>query len=209
MPISQPKRPEYAFNRLIQALEPVSTPIDVVPRKRLLWEHKEKSQLYIFKRGELSVLRASDGLLIATSYEPSVFGFAESFQPLRTHFFRAETTCEILRLDADEGHKHITELGLWKEVADVVSYYTSYLFYRDAMVLQQRTYAIIRNHLLELNKLPLEYRLKVTVLEYIQERTHLSRSGILHVILALKNGNYINIKRGGYLLELTGLPERF
>lgn len=209
MALSQPRRPEEAFGRLIQALEPMSTPIDVVPRKRLLWEHKEKSQLYIFKQGELSVLRVSDGLLIATSYDPSIFGFAESFQPLRTHYLRAESNCEILRLDADEGHKHITQLGLWKDVADVVSYYTSYLFYRDAMVVQQRTYAIIRNHLLELNKLPLEFRLKVTVLEYIQERTHLSRSGILHVILALKNGSYISIKRGGYLLELAGLPERF
>lgn len=209
MPITQPKRPEEAITRLIAALEPIGIVMDGAPRKRLLWELNGKPQLYIFKKGEVSVLRASDGLVIATAYDQNVFGIAESFQPLRTHYMRAETECELLSLDAKEGHARIKQLDLWGDVANILSYYTSYLFYRDAMVVQQRIYAVIRSHLIELYKLPLEIRLKITILEYIQERTHLSRSGILNIMTELKNGKYINLKRGGYLLEMSTLPERF
>ncbi|MDU2881059.1 MAG: helix-turn-helix domain-containing protein, partial [Enterobacter sp.] len=80
---------------------------------------------------------------------------------------------------------------------------------RDAQVLQQRTYSVIRNHLQEMILLPEETRLRTTILEYIQDRTLLSRSSILNVLSALKQGEYIAFKRGGYLLEVRHLPESF
>lgn len=51
--------------------------------------------------------------------------------------------------------------------------------------------------------------MRVSILDYIQERTHLSRSSVLNVLSALKVGNYIAFRRGGYLIELNNLPERF
>lgn len=204
-----PVRPEAAIQHLISVLEPIGTAMDVTPRKRILWEYKEKPQLYIFKSGEVSILRASDGLVIATSYDPNVFGIAESIQPMRSHFLRATANCKILRVDVDSAHELISQKGLWKDATTILSYYTGYLFYRDALVVQQRTYSIIRGHLLELNQLPAESRMRVTILEYVQERTHLSRSSILNVLAALKNGEYINFKRGGYLLDVIDLPVKF
>lgn len=32
---------------------------------------------------------------------------------------------------------------VWEDVASLLSYHTAYLFYRDALVVQQRTYALI------------------------------------------------------------------
>jgi len=89
-----------------------------------------------------------------------------------------------------------------------LSYHTAYLFYRDALVVQQRTYAVIRNHLQEMGQLPEETRMRVSILDYIQERTYLSRSSVLNVLSALKSGNYIAFKRGGYLTGVNKLPER-
>ncbi|MNC48577.1 putative DNA-binding transcriptional regulator [compost metagenome] len=60
-----------------------------------------------------------------------------------------------------------------------------------------------------MNRLSTELRSRVSILDYIQERTHLSRSSILNVMFALKSGGYIEIKRGGYLIEVINLPERF
>ncbi|MCP6547610.1 helix-turn-helix domain-containing protein, partial [Klebsiella pneumoniae] len=54
-----------------------------------------------------------------------------------------------------------------------------------------------------------ETRLRVSILEYIQDRTHLSRSSILNVLSALKKGGYIAFARGGYLQSITSLPEKF
>jgi hypothetical protein len=61
--------------------------------------------------------------------------------------------------------------------------------FRDAQVLQQRTYSVIRNHLQEMILLPEETRLRTTILEYIQDRTLLSRSSILNVLSPLSRGN--------------------
>ena len=209
MIIPPPTRPEAAIQNLITALEPYGTPMEVIPRKRINWEYKEIPQFYIFKQGEISVLRAADGLVIATVSGQNLFGIAESIQPLRSHILRVETECTMLRLDASLAHEIITQEGMWKDIAVILAYYTTHLFYRDSVVVQQRTYSIIRGHLIEMNRLPEDSRLRTSILDYIQERTHLSRSSILNVMFALKNGGYINIKRGGYLLAVINLPEKF
>lgn len=209
MTIPHPSRPEASIERLVAVLEPYGTPMDVIPRKRINWGYKQSPQFYVFKKGELSVLRASDGLVIATVYDQNVFGIAESIQPLRSHILRAETECTILRLDASLAHELITQHDMWRDVAVILAYYTTRLFYRDSVVVQQRTYSIIRGHLVELFLLPEDLRLRTSILDYIQERTHLSRSSILNVMFALKNGGYIEIKRGGYLLDVINLPEKF
>ncbi len=83
--------------------------------------------------------------------------------------------------------------NLWEEVTSLLAYHTSYMVYRDDLVLQQRTYSVIRNHLLEMMLLSEETRQRVSILEYIQDRTLLSRSSILNVLSALKKGGYITL----------------
>ena len=68
---------------------------------------------------------------------------------------------------------------------------------------------MIRNLLLEMMLLTEETRQRVYILEYIQDRTHLSRSSILNVLSALKKGGYIAFARGGYLQSIASLPEKF
>ena len=209
MHILPPIRPEQSIQRLTALLEPIAEKMKVVPRKRMTWTYKNQPQLYLFQQGELSILRASDGLLIVSVYDPHLFGIAEMIQPVRGHLLRAETESTILRVDAKTAMELFREHGVWEDVAALLSYHTAYLFYRDALVVQQRTYSVIRNHLLDMSQLPEEMRMRVSILDYIQERTHLSRSSILNVLSALKSGHYITFKRGGYLMELHNLPERF
>ncbi|ENF8881595.1 helix-turn-helix domain-containing protein [Citrobacter freundii] len=209
MQILPPVRPEQSIQRLTQALEPIAEKLKVVPRRRILWMHKNQPQLYLFLQGELSILRSSDGLLIVTVYEPHLFGLAEMLQPIHGHLLRAETESTILRVDAHKARELFHKNGLWEDVASIVSYHTGYLFYRDDLVVQQRTYSVIRNHLEEMMLLPEETRQRVAILDYIQERTHLSRSSILNVVSALKKGGYIDFERGGYLTSISRLPERF
>jgi len=211
MHILPPVRPEKSIERLTAILEPIAEKVHVVPRKRLTWLRKGKQQMYLFleRGGELSLLRASDGLVVVTVYEPHLFGIAEMIQPTQGHLLRAERESTILRLDADKAAELFRAEGVWEDVAALLSYHTAYLIFRDAQVLQQRTYSVIRNHLQEMILLPEETRLRTTILEYIQDRTLLSRSSILNVLSALKQGEYIAFKRGGYLLEVRHLPESF
>ncbi|HAS1783891.1 TPA: Crp/Fnr family transcriptional regulator [Enterobacter cloacae] len=209
MHILPPVRPERSIERLTAILEPIAEKVKVVPRKRLTWLRKGKQQMYLFLEGELSLLRASDGLVVVTVYEPHLFGIAEMIQPTQGHFLRAGRESTILRIDADEAAALFRARGVWEDVAALLSYHTAYLIFRDAQVLQQRTYSVIRNHLQEMILLPEGARMRTTILEYIQDRTLLSRSSILNVLSALKQGEYIAFKRGGYLLEVRHLPESF
>jgi hypothetical protein len=209
MHIAPPIRPQQAINRLLDALEPHATPISAVARKKLSWQYKGKQQVYLFREGEMSILRDSDGLLMITVYEGHVFGVAEILQPMRGHVLRAETESVVLRMDAEEAIRIIKEQNLWEDVTSLLAYHTSYLAYRDALVLQQRTYAVIRSHLMEMILLPEEMRMRISILDYIQDRTHLSRSSVLNVLSALKKGKYIQFIRGGYLQHIESLPEKF
>lgn len=209
MNILPPVRPEESVQRLTAVLEPVAEKMKIVPRKRMTWSHKGRPQLYLFIEGALSILRASDGLLIVTVYESHLFGIAEMIQPTHGHILRAETESSILRVDAQQAAEIFREQGLWEDVAALLSYHTAYLFYRDALVVQQRTYSVIRSHLQEMILLPEDARMRTSILDYIQERTLLSRSSVLNVLSALKKGNYISFKRGGYLLDMRDLPEAF
>ena len=142
MQISPPVRPEQSIQRLMQALEPIAEKMKVVPRRRIMWKYKNKPQLYLFLQGELSILRSSDGLLIVTVYEPHLFGIAEMIQPVHGHLLRAEAESTLLRVDADKARELFHQQGLWEDAAAVLSYHTGYLFYRDDLVVQQRTYSV-------------------------------------------------------------------
>lgn len=208
MPLSAPVRPDESIGRLLEALKPFSTEMSVVPRKRLHWEYKGEAQLYLFMQGELSVLRVTDGLVIAGAYDPHLFGLAEALQPSRCHILRVDVDSTILRVSAKKAMEIFDQQNLWRDVSITLAYFNSYLFYRDDLVVQQRTYSVICNHLQEIIQLPLETRMRVSVLEYIQERTHLSRSSVLNVLFALKEANYLSLKRGGYLIGMNELPEK-
>lgn len=208
MPISAPVKPDESIERLLQALLPFSTEMTVVPRKRLHWEYRGEAQLYLFMKGEVSVLRATDGLVIAGAYDPHLFGLAEALQTLRCHTLRVDTESTILRISANKAMEIFDQQNLWRDVSITLAYFNSYLFYRDDLVVQQRTYSVICNHLQEIIQLPLETRMRVSVLEYIQERTHLSRSSVLNVLFSLKEAKYLSLKRGGYLMEMNELPEK-
>ncbi|MBV8042276.1 winged helix-turn-helix transcriptional regulator [Pluralibacter sp.] len=209
MHISQPVRPQPSIDRLIAALEPHAITLKSVARKKLTWDYKGEPQLYLFKEGEISILRASDGLVMVTVYEPHLFGVAEMLQPMRGHGLRTEVESTVLRIDADVAIRIFTEKNLWQDVTALLAYHTAYMGYRDTLVLQQRTYSVIRNHLLEMILLPEETRMRTSMLDYIQDRTHLSRSSVLNVLSALKKGKYIQFIRGGYLQSITTLPEKF
>ena len=112
---------------------------------------------------------------MVTVYEPHLFGVAEMLQPSRSHGLRAEVDTEILRIDSDKAMQLFSEHNMWEEVTRLLAYHTSYLVYRDDLVLQQRTYSVIRNHLMEMLLLPEETRSRVSMLEYIQDRTFVAQ----------------------------------
>ncbi|MCT4706190.1 helix-turn-helix domain-containing protein [Enterobacteriaceae bacterium H16N7] len=202
-----PTRPEASINRLLTILTPLGRTVEAVARKKLGWHINGQPVIYAHLKGELSVSRVADGILVATVLEPHIFGIAEVMQPLKAYQLRAETQSVLSRIDGDVALKAIEKYGLWRDVAEVLSFHTNSMAYRDMQIVNRNTYQIIRYYLMELEQLPEEIRMRVSILSYIQERTGLSRSSILNTISSLKKDKHIVFARGGYLLELHNLPD--
>lgn len=204
-PIS-PAAPDDSISRILAALIPIATPVHASPRKWLPWYNKGQPQLYLFLDGQVSLLRSSDQLIIVTVCKSHLFGMTEATHLLRFLFLRVDMKSTIFRINLSQAHKIFTEQELWQDVSIFLSYITSYLCYRDALVYQKNTYSVVRNQLLEIYKLSLNGDFKTPILQYIQDRTHLSRSSILNVIANLKAGGFIKTSRGGCLIILKELP---
>ncbi|MFG6655227.1 helix-turn-helix domain-containing protein [Scandinavium sp. M-37] len=207
MVIYPPKRPDKAINTLINALQPLGDRIQVIARKRIGWGTREKPYIYLVVEGEVSVLRLSDGLLLGSTCEPHVLGFTEMFWPIRSNQIRAETESTLIRVDAKQAVSEIERLNLWRAMAELSIYHTTYMVYRDLQIVNQRTPPVVYQYLQEMDQLPEEQKHRVNILSYIQERTGLSRSSILNVVSWLKKHKYIDYHRGGYQLRINNLPD--
>lgn len=207
MNISPPVRPRSAINRLLEVLTPAAIPCTIQPRRKVELKQNEKANVYLFLSGELSILRAPDNLVLATVYEPHIFGIAEIFQAQRKHLLRPEIPSLILKTSAEKAKEIFRENNVWEEVTELIAYYAIYQGYRDNLLLQQRNHSIICNYLFEIMSLPEDVRRKVTILRYIQDRTYLSRSSILNTLAKLKSEGYIDFNRGGVQLHIKSLPK--
>lgn len=70
------------------------------------------------------------------------------------------------------------------------------------------SYEKIKSQLYELMAETKEYRNSVSVEQYIRDKTLLSRSGVMRILSALKNGGYIEIERG-ILININNLPDKY
>lgn len=207
MNILPPEKPEENIQRLISSLMPIANKVDVTPKECIAFNEQSQHSLFILIEGELSVLRASDGLLVSTLYTPSIVGLSEMLLPVYGYLLRMDGENTMLSVNRRQALTIIQKNNLWHDVAMVLAYDSASLFYRNTMVIQPRTYFVVRSHLQEMMTLSDEVRMRITILDYIQERTHLSRSSVLNVLSVLKNENHIMFKRGGYLTHIFALPD--
>jgi len=205
--IPPPVRPGVAISRLLEVLTPAAIPCTIQPRRKVELKQNDKANIYLFLSGELSILRSPDNLVLATVYEPHIFGIAEIFQAQRKHLLRPETPSLILKMSASKAKEIFRENNVWEEVTELLAYYAIYQGYRDNLLLQQRNFSIVCNYLFEIMSLPEGIRKKVTILRYIQDRTYLSRSSILNTLAKLKSEGHIDFSRGGVQLNIKSLPK--
>ncbi|EGS9018100.1 Crp/Fnr family transcriptional regulator [Salmonella enterica] len=163
MLIQQPVRPDEVIGRLINRLEPVATNVSPSCGRWLPWKYRGCRQIYLIKRGEVSFVRRSDNLYIVTFFEPSIFGIAEHFHPTEYLYLKIKNEADIMQIDAEKAFSIFDREGLWKDVSNLLAYYLQFLAERDNKLIQQRTYNIIRDFLIELNKLPEEFRNRETI----------------------------------------------
>ncbi|HGM5490609.1 TPA: helix-turn-helix domain-containing protein [Serratia fonticola] len=167
-----------------------------------------KRMCFLLVQGECIIKRNSDSLILHAMIAPSIAGLS-NFTPAPSHLkVQATTAIEYIYIPLDEFYHHVDEHDLWKAVAyslmHISSRFSEYVKSTSAIP----NYELICNLLSALSEEDFETRATVSAVQYILDRTSLSRSGIMKTLAALNAGGYILIKRG-LLIKINKLPEKY
>ncbi|HFZ8994356.1 TPA: helix-turn-helix domain-containing protein [Citrobacter freundii] len=173
-----------------------------------------KYHVVLITKGDVTVCRCKDNIALGTALAPTVLGIVDACADVFETGYTTEsyiisgTECEYYSVPSDLFVRKIQELGLWRDLTNLLSYWIVRMASRDRDLVGQDAYSKIRTLLLELWSFPENIRLSVNTPSFIQQRTGLSRSRIMQVLSELKSGEYIKIMRGR-LLDLKRLPASF
>lgn len=203
--------PENETGRLINAIASFGTPVYKGARKRLSLKSNNKKVVYILKSGYLSYRFAANHLVASYVYSHMIIGLGEIFSHNTSDlgYFLTESNAELIMVD-----EYIildalrADVNLWNDIAYILSYVTKKLVARDINLGARNAYQLVRALLLDLFSQPIEIRNCVTVVNYILERSLLSKSSVMGIIAQLKRGGYVTTDRG-ILVTLNTLPEHY
>ncbi|AGQ32504.1 putative DNA-binding transcriptional regulator [Serratia liquefaciens] len=190
------------------ALMPYGKKCSFPAGKKIRLFHNGIRHWFLLQSGEMSACRDSDGLKIANFREPSLAGIAETFFPKELIFFLAESPVELVMYQESDVLETLARENLWQNLVHIQAYVIQALSIRDRLLSGNDAYEVVCNHLLMLMNEKEAFRLSTTVPRYIQQRTQLSRSGIMKILSDLRKGDYITVEKG-ILLAVNRLPKRY
>lgn len=191
-------KPVEAINRLIEVCRPYGTFIDThanLTPLSLTGNNGEQLVLVLLE-GVMNIIRNSDNLLYAVVPGPTFIGVLASDYRKKINTFCAMKGSVVMMLPRDTVIELVTEHGLVRELLDYYRYINDYQNYLADLMISRSTYEIVCGLLNELALLPPEIRKTISVSNYILNRTHLARSGIMKMLADLRLGGYIDIQNG-------------
>lgn len=209
----QLKKPVDDIERLITCLQPISLALALHKGEsiKLITSIDEKQgekecAVILLVKGEINLWSVvTDKRLVATAQAPAVFGLMGSSFRNDTYKLIPKSGCELYCLSRDIAIDRIAKQGLIREVLNYYSYMSDYQARTSNLLINRTTYEIVCALLQEINIIPYEKRIKISVINYILVRSKLARSGVAKILSDLRFGGYIEIQYG----KLKGILKPF
>ena len=154
-------------------------------------------------------IRRTDGLVLVRGGGPYVLGLGEALYGRGRHTIYCTTALNIVSLSKEEAFEIVDKESLWSHVANLLAWQLQLVVARDEELTSVDAYTMIRAKLSELYMLKTQFGLSFNIVDFIQQRTNLSRSIIHQVISELKRGEYITIVRGRLVDMKSSLPQKY
>lgn len=163
----------------------------------------------IFQQGSVTLYRRNSPIMYGIVQSPVIFGLAAAVNKINNDYVLiAETDCMGYFLPARETLVYIERYQLWREAFYWMTWQTRMLEQRDNQLIGTNHYHQIRATLLMMMSWDSDFRMRIGVLNYIQQRTNISRSVIAEILSALRKGDYIKMEKGK-LVGITRLPNDY
>lgn len=208
-PISTTSKPLEAIQKLTCALLPIAKKYVSPPHRKFHYTLQGENICYLIQDGHIQLHRTQDGVVIYSIMAPVILGLSNQLvSGAEDFFFTTKTVTTFSVISSKKAHNIIDNQQLWGFLSLFQAYLIRNMCEHSAKMTALSTYEIIRNQLLNLINEPEEIRAEITAAQYIQERTLLSRSGIMHMLSQLKTGNYIKLEKG-HLIGVNHIPLKY
>lgn len=208
-------KPVMAIEKLQDKLQKFGTPVNLDSGEKLFFgDDKETAFIFLLSEGCASVCHFNTSLHAGTVFGPTIIGLIDGYslyygvENRPRHYIFAETQCSGYKVPLDKFVEQCDIHDLWHDVARILAQRLMTMSAIGEELVGQDAYGSIRAILIELWLYPEDIRRQLNITTFIQQRTNFSRSRIMAVLSALKEGGYITTKKGK-LIDLNKLPRAF
>lgn len=212
---SRKTKPAMAIKKLQDKLQKFGKPVNLDSGEELFFgDDKETAFVFLLSEGCVSVCHFNTNLHTGTVFAPTIIGLIDGYslyycvENRPRHYISAETQCSGYKVPLDKFVEQCDIHDLWHDVARILAQRLMTMSAIGEELVGQDAYGSIRAILIELWLYPEDIRGQLNITTFIQKRTNFSRSRIMAVLSALKEGGYIATKKGR-LIDLNKLPKAF
>lgn len=163
---------------------------------------------FILHKGTAAVYRGYDHLLLTHIKGPHIMGLNLLFEKNTELYFQARNSVAYEIVARSKFEEKIKEQHLWEPLAYYFMFSSKRFLQNNFISSGVSTYDLVRNNLIALMNEDEDLRLATNTCDYIQEKTLLSRSGIMKMLSDLKHGGHIELHRG-VLIKINNLPAKY
>ncbi|MBL5897833.1 helix-turn-helix domain-containing protein [Lelliottia amnigena] len=201
-------KPEGIIKTLIHEISDPSCIRHGQERTIISLDNYEHDMTFILHVGTVAVHRSTDQLLLKFSEAPMIIGMNDLFNAHEGMYYQVHGEVKYEIRKKSDILALLDSKNLWKEAAYCYMYGVKELLTAHKKSAGLTTYELIRQSLMTLMAKKETLRQTINTCDYIQEKTHISRSRVMKILSDLKIGNYIEIERG-VLIKINKLPKTY
>lgn len=202
-------KPLKEINLLDNALSKYGTRFDLTHEKEIIYSSEvNPDTTFVILDGVIS-LRRREQVLVGIAKAPFIMGLTNSIMKNDVQYdLVSEGRCSGYYLSASQTISVIEECQLWREAFYWLTWLNRILEQRDYQLIGNNSYEQIRSTLISMLEWEESLRSRVGVMNYIHQRTRISRSVVAEVLAALRKGGYIEMSKGK-LISINRLPSEY
>lgn len=201
-------KPATSFAVLDKHLSPYCEPVTLSSAESVTLSADEPEVMFV-REGTVKIKRLRDGALLSISPSPTIIGLLSvHFPGSEGYEITALSRCRCYRLTTARCVALIDQHQLWSDAFRWASWLYRMREQRDIQLVGRPSYSQICDTLNIMANWSSELRARIGVLDYIHQRTHLSRSMIAEVLSALRKGEFITMSKGK-LVSIKLLPRDY
>ncbi|HKM95728.1 MAG TPA: helix-turn-helix domain-containing protein [Buttiauxella sp.] len=202
------KKPIAEIEQLITSLNIESNKFETKPRQIINYMDSNERKCYLLHKGSVSLYRSIDGMVLNTESAPYVFGMSTQLTDPDYIYIKTHDESEVSWMPLQVANEIIAQENLWQSLSALLIYTVTRVYDHCTKISSLSSYDLIRYQLYELMSETQEIRSSVSIANYIQSRTFLSRSSIMKILAQLKTGGYITTERG-CLIGINNIPLKY